>query len=62
MPTGGRPRTSIARELKISSEHCGRGLKQADVDAGLRHDDLTTEERPRCVSCVASSRIRGRHG
>jgi len=34
----------IARELEVSTESLRLWRKQADIDDGLRHDGLTTEE------------------
>lgn len=42
--TTGKSRNAIARDLGISSETLRQWLKQADIDAGIRHDGLTTEE------------------
>jgi transposase len=41
---GGLSRRQVARELGISTETLRQWLKQADIDAGVRHDGLTTEE------------------
>lgn len=41
---GEKSRTQIARELGISTETLRQWLKQADIDAGVRHDGLTTAE------------------
>ena len=42
--TSGKSMAQIARELEITSETLRQGLKQADIDDGLRHDGLTTQE------------------
>lgn len=42
--TSGKSRNAIARDLEISTETLRQWLKQADIDAGGRHDGLTTEE------------------
>ena len=42
--TSGKSLAQIARELEISSETLRLWRKQADIDDGLRHDGLTTEE------------------
>ncbi len=42
--TSGKSMAQIARELEISSETLRLWRKQADIDEGLRHDGLTTEE------------------
>ena len=41
---GGKSRRQVAHELGISAETLRQWLKQTDLDAGLRHDGLTTEE------------------
>jgi transposase len=41
---GGLSRRQVARELGISTETLRQWLKQADIDAGVRHDGLTSEE------------------
>jgi len=40
----GKSLAQIARELEVSSETLRLWRKQADIDDGLRHDGLTTEE------------------
>jgi transposase len=42
--TSDKPRTAIARELGISTETLRQWVKQDDIDAGVRHDGLSTEE------------------
>lgn len=42
--SSGKPKAQIARELEVSSETLHQWTKQADIDDGLRHDGLTTEE------------------
>lgn len=42
--TGGKSRNAIARDLGISTETLRQWVKQAELDAGVRHDGLTTEE------------------
>jgi transposase len=44
MRTSGKPLAQIARELEITSETLRIWRKQAEIDEGLRHDGLTTEE------------------
>jgi len=34
----------IGRELEVTTETLRQWLRQADIDDGLRHDGLTTEE------------------
>ena len=45
--TSGKSMAQIAREFEVSSETLRLWRKQADIDEGLRHDGLTTEEDPR---------------
>lgn len=40
----GKSRRQIARELDISTETLRQWVKQAELDAGLRHDGLTSDE------------------
>lgn len=42
--TSGKSRRAIAGELDISTETLRQWIKQAEIDAGIRHDGLTTEE------------------
>ena len=42
--SSGKPLTQIAEQLEISHETLRAWVKQADIDEGLRHDGLTTEE------------------
>ncbi|CAN5781790.1 IS3 family transposase [soil metagenome] len=42
--TSGKSRRAIARELDISTETLRQWVKQAEIDAGTRHDGLTSEE------------------
>lgn len=42
--TSGKSRRAIARELDISTETLRQWVRQADIDAGTRHDGLTTQE------------------
>ena len=44
MRTSVKPLAQLARELDVSSETLRLWRKQADLDEGLRHDGLTTEE------------------
>jgi len=34
----------VGRELEVTTETLRQWMKQADIDDGLRHDGLTTEE------------------
>jgi transposase len=40
----GKTKTAIAQDLGISLEALRHWLRQADLDAGERHDGLTSEE------------------
>ena len=44
MRTSGKSMAQIARELNVSTEALRLWRKQADIDDGLRHDGLTTDE------------------
>ncbi len=41
---GAKSRNAIARDLGISTETLRQWVKQADIDAGIRQDGLTTAE------------------
>ena len=42
--TSGKSMAQIGRELEVTTETLRQWLKQADIDDGLCHDGLTTEE------------------
>jgi transposase len=42
--SSGKSIAQIARELEVSHDTLRAWIKQADIDEGLRHDGLTTEE------------------
>ena len=42
--TSGESRRAIARDLGISTETLRQWVKQAESDAGIRHDGLTPQE------------------
>jgi transposase len=42
--TSGKSKTAIAHDLGISREALRAWLRQAELDAGERHDGLTSEE------------------
>lgn len=42
--TSGKSRRAVARDLDISTETLRQWVKQAEIDAGIRHDGLTSEE------------------
>src|SRR5437764_1417124 len=44
MRTSGKSMAQIGRELEVTTETLRIWRKQADIDDGLRHDRLTTEE------------------
>src|SRR5579859_5627471 len=44
MRTSGKSMAQIGRELEVTTETLRIWRKQADIDDGLRHDGLTTEE------------------
>ena len=41
----GRPYDDLAREFELAQQTVRNWVKQADLDAGVRSDGLTTEER-----------------
>jgi transposase len=43
--TSGRSHRQIAEDLGVTSETLRLWLKQADLDAGKRHDGLTSDEQ-----------------
>lgn len=42
--TSGKPVAQIARQLEVAHETVRAWVRQADIDDGLRHNGLTTEE------------------
>src|SRR5664279_2041382 len=40
----GKPAAEIARRLEVTTETLRLWVRQAEIDEGLRHDGLTTEE------------------
>jgi len=42
--TSGKSMAQIGRELEVTTETLRQWLRRADIDDGLRHDGLTTEE------------------
>lgn len=42
--TSGKPVAQIARQLEVAHETVRAWVRQAEIDDGLRHDGLTTEE------------------
>jgi transposase len=51
-----RPIAQIARELGINAETLRNWVRQAEADAGLRADRLTTEERERLKALERENR------
>ena len=43
--TSGKTKTAIAQDLGVSLEALRHWLRQAELDAGERHDGLTSEEQ-----------------
>ena len=60
--TSGKSKTAIAQELGISLEALRAWVRQAELDAGERHDGLTSEEVVQSVGCGARTRSCGRNG
>lgn len=42
--SSGQPAAAIARRLEVSTETLRLWVRQAEIDDGVRHDGLTTEE------------------
>ena len=55
--TSGKSRSEIARDLGMTSETLRLWLKQADLDAGKRHDGLSSEEREKVCRLRREVRI-----
>lgn len=55
--SSGRSQRAIAEDLGISTETLRQWLKQADLDAGVRHDGLTTNEREELARLRRENRI-----
>lgn len=53
----GRQPVQLAQELGCSGESIRNWMKQADIDAGRRHDGLTTEEREELRRLRAENRV-----
>jgi transposase len=51
-----RPVAQVARELGINPESLRNWVRQAEADAGLRADRLTTEERERLKALERENR------
>jgi transposase len=57
MRSSGKSQRAIAQDLGISSETLRQWLKQADLDAGVRQDGLTTSEREELARLRRENRI-----
>lgn len=55
--SSGKSQRAIAEDLGISTETLRQWLKQADLDAGVRHDGLTTNEREELARLRRENRI-----
>jgi transposase len=57
MRSSGKSQRAIAADLGVSTETLRQWLKQADLDAGVRHDGLTTDEREELTRLRRENRI-----
>ena len=57
MRSSGKSQRAIAADLGISTETLRQWLKQADLDAGVRRDGLTTSEREELARLRRENRI-----
>ena len=57
MRSSGKSQRAIAEDLGISTETLRQWLKQADLDAGVRHDGLTTSEHEELARLRRENRI-----
>ena len=55
--TSEKSKTAIAHDLGISLEALRAWLRQAELDAGERHDGLTSDELAELVGCAARIKI-----
>jgi transposase len=55
--TSGKSRRAIAVDLGISTETLRQWVKQAELDAGLRQDGLSTDERAELRRLQRENRI-----
>lgn len=54
---GSRSINVVAKDLGVSGESVRNWVNQADLDAGRRHDGLTTEERQELVRLRRENRV-----
>ena|SRR5215472_391751 len=54
---GGKPVHEIVREFGVTGNSVRNWVKQAELDAGERHDGLTTDERAELVQLRRENRI-----
>jgi transposase len=57
MRSSGKSQRAIAADLGVSTETLRQWLNQADLDAGVRHDGLTTDEREELTRLRRENRI-----
>lgn len=55
--SSGKSQRAIAQDLGVSTETLRQWVKQADLDAGMRHDGLTTGEREELAHLRRENRI-----
>ena len=55
--SSGKSQRAIAQDLGISNEALRQWIKQADLDAGVGHDGLTTSEREELAQLRRENRI-----
>lgn len=55
--SSGKSQRAIAEDLGVSTETLRQWVKQADLDTGVRHDGLTTNEREELARLRRENRI-----
>jgi len=55
--SGGRDPEHLARDLGCSAQAIRNWVRQADLDAGQRHDGLTTSEREELAQLRRENRV-----
>ena len=55
--SGGRDPDQLARDLGCSAQAIRNWVRQADLDAGQRHDGLTTAEREELAQLRRENRV-----